>query len=1043
VELIMDVGVRLLGPPAVRVADAWVPLRPTKPHALFAYVAYRGVRVRREEAASLLWPDADAEHAHGDLRQALRALTRGPFGRLVERDRGALWLTVDSDVPEFRRAAAERRWVDALALHGGSLLEGFEIDGADEFASWLEVERTAVAEAWRRACRASIREAAADGRHDEALAFADQMLRADPLDEAAVRDAMRSAAALGDRRGAITRFDAFARRLDEELGMTPEPATVDMRARLSTGAAVAKDGPDARSAPRPAPLATVEAPPGPPALASLAPRVGHRAGVVGRDDEIAGLVERLADPDVRLVTLLGPGGIGKTTLAAAALAALIPSFPDGVFIAALEDRSGADAVARSAARAAGVGLRSDTPALPQLLEGLDGRRLLLLLDGFERHLEQAATVDAVVRGTVGPRLLVTSRRRLQLSTEVVVEVGPLATGGSPPSPAARLFRRVAARRLAPAAARVLDAAAIERVAEQLGGHPLALELAAMSLDVLGLEGLEALLQASWAPLHSDELDRSPRRRDVHAVIEETWRMTPPADRAAWARLSVLPGSLDRAVAAEVAGTGWRGLRHLLDGGVLWQRGDRLAMHALLARFGREQAEEDAGVVDAAWSAALGAWRTRVVQEVDPRTGRRMQLHPDDLEQALGAWRWGLAHGAWDALAEMAIGLFRALDRDWRVSEGASAAQEAVDALRAAARRGGRGGSGECEPARALALARVLTFVRGDGPACARHAARAWALARRLGDDRALALAVHALTWHDPTDRVDERLATARAAYERAGDRIGLSVLLEERGRRLAFIGRSGEAQVLLAEALGLARELEDFDLASVVQLDLSVTPLMRGRFEEMQDHIDAARADALRFGRTSLMDIWTVWGAVVAEPPEVAEGRVAEVERLSARLGTGHTVVAFLRCAFLARHGTPDDVLAQARTALETLGAQNVGHPMAALLHAYRAQAHTRLGAWEEAAADVATLVRAARSIGGPRIVARAALAAGELAAARGDAAAARRLGALAWGNPALEVEVWPDARRLLGLAPSETPAPSDEPPSDEATLAEVERFLA
>ncbi len=1037
----MDVAVRLLGPPAVRVANAWVPLRPTKPHALFAYVAYRGARVRREEAASLLWPDADAEHAHGDLRQALRALSRGPFGPLVERDRGAIWLTVDSDVPEFRRAAAERRWADVLTIHQGPFLEGFEIDGADEFASWLAVERTAVAETWRRACRASCREAAAAGRHDESLAFADRLLRADPLDESAVRDALRSAAALGDRRGGTLRFDAFARRLDEELGMTPEPATVELQARLSTGAAGPPDRPAARSVPAPSPQVAPEG--APPALASLAPRVGHRAAVIGREAEIAGLVERLGDPDVRLVTLLGPGGIGKTTLAAAALAALRPSFPDGVFVAALEDRSGADAVARSAARAAGVGLRSGTPALPQLLEGLDGRRLLLLLDGFERHLEQAATVDAVVRGTVGPRLLVTSRRRLRLSTEVVVEVGPLATGGSPPSPAARVFRRVAARRLAPAAARALDAAAIERVAEQLGGHPLALELAAMSLDVLGLEGLEAQLRASWAPLHSDEIDRSPRRRDVHAVIEETWRTTPPEDRAAWARLSLLPGSLDRAVAAEVAGTGWRGLRHLLDHGVLWQRGDRLAMHALLARFGRERAEADAGVVDAAWSAALGVWRTRVAEEVDARTGRCVQWHPDDLEQALGAWRWGLAHGAWPALADMAIGLFRALEREWRAAEGASVAREAVFALRAAGHGAGRDRSLEGERTRELALARVLTFARGDGRACARHAARAWALARRWGDDRALALAVAALTWHDPTDRVDERMATARAAFERAGDRIGLAALLEERGRRLAFIGRGAEAQGLLEEALGLARELDDFALAADVHQDLAVTPLMRGRFEEMRRHNDAARAYGLRLGQPSRTDVWRVWWAIVVEPREVAEDRLAEVERLAARLGTGGAVVAFLRCAFLARHGTPDEVLAQARTALDALGAQNVGHPMVALLHAFRAQAHTRLGAWAQAAADVAALARAARAIGGPRFVARAALAAGELAAARGDVAAASRLGALAWGSPALEYEVWPDARRLLGLAPTEVPAPSDEPPSDEATLAEVERFLA
>jgi len=1034
----MDVDVRLLGPPEVSVEGVWLPLRPTKPHALLALLAVRGVRVRREEAAALLWPDADAEHAHGDLRQALRSLSRGPFAGLLERDRGALWLTVGSDVAEFRRAVADRRWVEALGLHRGALLEAFEIDGAEEFASWLELERTALAEAWRRACRAASRDAVDAGRHDEALAWADRLLRADPLDELALRDAMVAAAALGDRRGAARRFEAFRRRLHDELGMSPEAKTAELHARVTSGGALA-DRPDAVGDA----VGDAAGTTAPAALASLAPRIGQRAAVIGRDGEIADLVERLRDRGARLVTLLGPGGIGKTALAAAALGDLAPIFPDGVFVAPLEDRSGPEAVARSAARAAGVGLRADLPALPQLVAALDGRRALLVLDGFERLLEQATVVDALVRGTVGPSVLVTSRRRLQLSTEAVVETGPLATTtGGAPSPAARLFRRAAARRLTPAAARALDPAAIERIAEQLGGHPLALELAAMSVDVLGLEGLEAELLRSWTPLQSDETDRSPRRRDVRAVIEEAWNRAPPEDRGAWARLALMPGSLDRGVAAEIAGTGWRGLRHLLDRGVLWQRSDRLVLHALLARFGREQAERDASVGDAAWSAALGVWRRAAAREVDARTGRRVWLHPDDLEQALGAWRWGLARGAWDALAEMAIGLFRTLELDRPVLEAGAVAQQAVDALSAARRATGRRGDVGERSARERLRARLLTFAPGDARRRARHAARAWALARRLGDDRALALAVGALLEIAPTERAEERLAIARAAFERSGDRVGLSALLETRGMRLAYIGRTAEAEALLGEAFDLARAMGDLRKTADVHAALAVTAQLRGDHADVRHRLDAAREDGMRVGVRSGTAPMEAWYAIEAEPRPVAAARVAELERLVAELGTGHGVAACLRCAFLARHGTPHQVIRQARVALEACGAPHRVIPMTALLYALRAQAYARLAQLREAAADVAALASAARALDAPRFVARAALAAGELAAARGDDDAARGLAALAWRHPSLEADAWGAARRLLGLPATERPSPAEGRPSDEAMLIEVERSL-
>ena len=759
----MDVGVRLLGPPAIRVAGTWVPLKPSKPSALLAYLAYHGSRVRRGALTTLLWAEADAAHAYGDLRQALRRLARGPFGELLGRDRTSAWLEAESDVSLFGRALAEQRWHDVLAAHSGPLMQGFEVDDADEFASWLACERAIVNEGWRRACHALIRQAGATGRHDEALRLADLLVRADALDEQAVRASMAAAAATGDVRAAVRRYETLAALLATELAVAPEAATSALLESIR--------GRAAGEAQAHTPSVS---------LALLAPRVGSGRSVIGRGPAIAALVELMQREDVRLITLLGPAGVGKSTLAAALVDELAVQFPDGVFVAPLEGVTGEDAVALAAAHAAGVTVRPGASVAMQLALALGPRRALLVLDGFEEHRDEVVTVDTLVRHATLLRVLVTSRVRLQLSTENVVEVHPLATRaaaepsddgeGPAASPAAELFLRVAGRHLPAAVVRAFDTDAVERIAAAVGGNPLALELAGSWVDVLGVEGLEDQLRLSWEPLRSDELDRSPRRRDVRGAIEEAWQQAAAEDRTAWARLAVMPASLERAVAVEVAGSGWRGLRRLLDRAVLRHRGERLELHALLGRFGRERAEEE-GLADEAWGSALAVWRARIAFEVDPRSGRRVQVHPHDLEQALATWRWALAHGAWAALADMAIGLTRALADAVRWRELAALVLEAARRLEAAP---GAEGS--------LALARLLPLA-GDDDIVDRsvQVGRTLELARSLGDDVALAEAHAALALSGPPEERAAHAELARSAYERAGDRVGLARLLHERG----------------------------------------------------------------------------------------------------------------------------------------------------------------------------------------------------------------------------------------------------------------------
>jgi predicted ATPase/DNA-binding SARP family transcriptional activator/tetratricopeptide (TPR) repeat protein len=1029
----MDERVRLLGPPEVRADGVWAPLSPTKPHAVFAYAAHRGVPVRRAEVAALLWSEADAHHARAGLRQALLRLHEGPFGDLVAADRTQVWVDGTTDVHAFREALAARRWREAVEAYGGPLLQGFEVDDAEEFGAWLGSERMVAENQWRRACRALIGEASGAGRFEDVLELADRLVRADPLDERAIRDAMSAAAAVGDLRGVERRYRALEALLASEFAMAPEPATRALHDELVAGSTAALSTGDERAPPL-----------------RLTTGVARGRAVLGRDRALAELSALLRRDDARLVTLLGPGGIGKTTLATAVASRVRPAFPDGIFLAPLEGAAGSDAVARMVARTTGVAAQPRAPIAPQLAAALDGRRALLVLDGFETHLDEVATVEALVRGTRDLHLLVTSRTRLRLSDEYVVDVEPLETRANgrdpasvapstappasptaPASPAAQLFVRTAAHRAPPEVVRGFDPAMVEHVVAALGGHPLAIELAAAWMDVVGLDVLEAQLRTSWAPLRSDDADRSPRRSDVLAVIKEIWYQLADADRRAWARLAVMPGSLDRGVAVEVAGVGWRGLVRLRDRALWRHRRERIELHGLIARFGREQAEAE-GWVDAAWEAAAGAWRTRIPQEVDPRTGHLQRWNPHDVEQALGAWRWAVAHGDAPALADLAIGFFRALDQVGRGAEIDALGAEAVAVLRSPTVRR-RFAKAPGRPVE-RALARVWSMSGSDVRTWSGNAARALALGRRLGDDHVVALALSGLIGSSPATRVDERLASARAAFERAGDRIGLAHLLTNRGMRLTYIGRTEDGVALLREALPMLQELGDAQGECWLHQCLAVAPMLRGDFDAVQRCLDDARACSAAagvLGHEHEVYQGEAWWAAIAAPREVAEERYAAYVAWAAREGGAPIVEAGVGCELRFRFGTPREAIAQARVALAATGAPERVVPVGALANQHLATSHARLGELREATAALAEALRMAQALASPRFLAHAALTAAEVAAAHGDRARARAFLDLAWCHPGLAWDLHAQtealAQRLAVPWPPEAAAPTDD----------------
>jgi predicted ATPase/DNA-binding CsgD family transcriptional regulator len=274
----------------------------------------------------------------------------------------------------------------------------------------------------------------------------------------------------------------------------------------------------------------------------------------GRSHEAAAIQDALARS--RLVTLTGPGGVGKTRLAVKVAGEHARRFRDGVFLADLSAARDPGDVARTVAAALGPPGREDERDRPGparaggfggLAGRLRGRRLLLILDTCEHVVDAcAALADEVLCEGGGPVLLLTSRQPLGLPGELVVRVPPLVT-----KDAVRLFADRAGAAAPGFAATAYTMPKIERLCRLLDGSPLAIELAALRLRATGLDELLVRLPGQLRLLGSGRLAAGDRRHSLQASISWSYDLCSPAERLLWTRLSVFDGSFDLAAAEGV------------------------------------------------------------------------------------------------------------------------------------------------------------------------------------------------------------------------------------------------------------------------------------------------------------------------------------------------------------------------------------------------------------------------------------------------------------------------------------------------------------
>ncbi len=652
---------------------------------------------------------------------------------------------------------------------------------------------------------------------------------------------------------------------------------------------------------------------------------------VGRTRELAEISEHFEDPHRRLVTLLGPGGVGKTRLALQAAAEAVERFKHGVFFVYLAPLSSPNQVVSSMAEALGFSFYSREEPKDQLLNFLREKELLLVLDNLEHLMAMVALMRELLEAAPRLTLLATSRERLNLSQESVLEIRGLDVPGeadlqqNPPESfgALRLFAE-RARQVEPAFA--LDEATLPgvlRVCRLVDGIPLGIELAAAWVRMLPPTEIAAEIEAKLDFLESSMHDVPERHRSLRAAFEYSWNLLDEDEREAYRNLSALRGSWDREVAARVAGVSLRTLAGLADKSLVRKTAaGRFYVHEVLRHHAVEKRAEDPEA-QAALEVKHGTYFADFMAERAAKLRGREQVAAleavqANLDNVLAAWRWALEANRADCLG-------RALDALWLFYEKRSRFREGLETFRAAAEDWGERG-GDAALGGKL-WAREGYFAQRLGELEAAGQRLEWALeeARRADDAEEVAFCLNYLgqlalrrgRFDQARTRLEESLALRR---ERNAPR-GIAASLNNLGALAYLTGEHARAKACYEESLGLAQRSGDLWSVGALRNNLGEIHRLLGEREAARAQFEASLQQSEQLGdRWGAATAHNNLGALahMAQDWDEARRLYAESLRVRRELGDRSGVAVSLRnlAEVAGRQGEPEQARGHAEESL-------------------------------------------------------------------------------------------------------------------------------
>lgn len=618
-------------------------------------------------------------------------------------------------------------------------------------------------------------------------------------------------------------------------------------------------GPDEQPAWMRAALAGDEsASPAPPAepLRQPTPSLGLPAYLtpfLGREREQAELAALLARPDCRLVTLLGPGGAGKTRLAIETSRAL-PGFADGVAFVALAPVTAHAAIVSAIGDALGLAFSGAGELFAQLIAHLRERRVLLILDNLEQLLDPAGAaaelLERLLTQAAGVSVLATSRERLRLAGEWVLELEglplppPQAAAESQTAPALRLFAEHAERVERGFRLSAANTATVTTICRMVDGLPLGIELAAAWLRLLPLEAIAGELERGLEGAEVSSRTLPARHHSLRAVVAHSWELLRPEERATLRRLAVFQGGFTRETAAEVAGATLATLAALVDKSLL-RRGaaGRYSLHELIRQYAaarlaeQPEEEETTRARHAACFVRLAGERAERIKGSE-QAAATAELAAE-IDNIRPAWIWAVRHGPHDDLVNAGEALRWFYEfRSW-LQEGAALFADGVAQLRQA-------GPGDDTTAWRLTLGRLLGNLGY--------------LSTRTG------------AFDAATAAMDE----SEALLTEVGDAVGLARTLVSRAQLAYWIGDFAYARRLSERSLALSAATASLDVRAMGQTAASMAAHAVGDLAAAESLFRAALAAWRELGNPR----GTIWCITSCCPTLLALGDHNEAQQL-------------------------------------------------------------------------------------------------------------------------------------------------------------------